>query len=267
MASARPRSAPDGPARGERPFRSAPDRPARGERPFRSAPDGPARGAESGVFHVVHRSIERTKRAFLHAAFEKLAMFVANIISHGATAFLHGILCAHKALELISAHSLEINVPVYHAPCKIDVMVGIPLDRKMPTVYLSPGGDSSPFGGIEVTPADNEHESRRAVAAAMWFDEDDHRRALVAEVDLSEVAEVTEPGDRAAAMRDWAEQQLVPNLREHCEDNDLELVFVYDPVTGIGAWMRLSTSERHWCIVLNQDSRNNMLTAKIVRLV
>jgi hypothetical protein len=219
-----------------------------------------------GVFREVRESFKRTKDAFVQWAFKKLAMYVAHVISHGATAVLQGVQHAHSAIELLSAKSLAVDIPIYHAPCHVDVMLGIPLNGKRPTVWLAPGEEDSPFGGIELEPADDQKESQRRTSAVVGFYEGGRRRAVVAEVSLSKVAdaESASPGTRAAEMRFWAEHYLWPCLRE---DNDLELAFVYDRERRIGAWLRLSARQRRWCIVLDVIPETHLLTAKVVRIV
>ena len=120
----------------------------------------------------------------------------------------------------------------------IDVHVGDdPEGRHLPvSAFITPSSGGSVLDQIEVTP------------------ESDHGRAAVIYTDLSRVPKLPEPTSRAGLIRSYTEQQVLPQLSRQYE-GEFELIYVYDPEMGIGAWMRVSNARTQWCILVWRSRR------------
>lgn len=141
-----------------------------------------------------------------------------------------------KGIKAVATGKGEIGVPLATFggfDFMIDVHVGDdPKGRYLPvSAFITPSSGDSVISHIDITPESDQH------------------RAAIIYADLSRVPELPEPATRAGLIRSYTEQQVLPQLSKQYE-GEFELVYVYDPETGIGAWMRVAGAKTQWCILV-----------------
>lgn len=246
------------------------------------------RGTDTVTWHEIPRLqgrqfFEGTIKAFLKSMGKHIIKRVVDLIAPGFGGLLdvaERVMSFARVLRTVTEGSGTLDVPVLKAG-GIDFMLDIRMgsDRtssELPvSAYLAPGNGGQ-FGGFEAKPL--KHHLRQphstgegppiAVGNVTELTEGRHTRVVLAEADLSVLIDLPEPSAAASVLRDWAEQQLRPELLESLGENSrLELVIVFDPQLGVGTWVRLPAGESDWRMILRTDPQTQALDIDVVRVV
>ena len=185
-------------------------------------------------------AVQNEVTSFLDKTIKSCAEWVfkrtIDIVAPGVGAMIstcENIIKIVNAIKVAATGEGKIDVPIPLASFGgFEFMIDVQVGGDLPvSAFITPSSEDSLLDRIEVTP------------------ESDHRRAAAIHVNLSRVLDQPELSDHAGLIRSYTEQKVLPQLSRQYE-GEFELVYVYDPDMGIGAWMRISNARTQWCILI-----------------
>jgi hypothetical protein len=218
-----------------------PSRPEAAERPRQ---DDPANSIvkEAGTSSVLETAGEESKSFFsktAQALMTWVGLRLVDLIAPGVGAAISAcerVVTIVQDIKALIQGSGDISFPVGTFDgfeVRAQVHFGDdPEGRDLPfSAYISPCEGDSLLEQVDMKPDSH------------------HRYAAMIKADLSRLSGLPEPASRAGVVRSYTEQEILPRLRRY-DDEEVELVYVYDEKSGVGAWMRVSNGRTNWCILV-----------------